>query len=394
MNDFQRVLASLVRRSEPCVLATVVRTQGSTYRKTGARMLIYADGTSVGAVSGGCLENDIVERSHQVLHSGVPKLLRYDTRSTPDDLVFGMAIGCQGITTVFLERLQGIHDPICAFVQEGLARREQRLLATVYDVHQPKKHEALDGYHMFFYPEHTVEDNLGESAFACELRHHIWNTASSHTEEALVAPIRGTFRSTLGRAAYIVEPIRLPYELLIIGAGYDALPLVHYALVLGWRITVLDHRPALLEPQRFTQVPAQTSYFPPTLLFVTRETIAHTVRHVIQERAPTRNIAVVLMTHNLLLDAAALSAVVHFDVGYIGLLGPKKRLLSVLDALHHQGTSIDEETLHRIHSPIGLDIGSDTPEEIALAITAEIQAVMHARSGGFLKHRRRAHLHS
>lgn len=360
-------------------MVTVVQTAGSTYRRAGARMVVFLDGASVGAISGGCLENDIVERSGSVLESGTPKLLVYDGSS--DDPIFGLGMGCNGVTTVFLERLAGLDDPFCIFLQQGLEQRERCAIATVYELESLKPHEKLlEGHRFFLYSNDESRDNFGESAFADSLRTFVWdNAARILAEESKWQNL--TFTHTEGTASILIEAILPLRELVIVGAGYDALPLVEYASVLGWRTNVLDHRPALLQTDRFPKATALTR--------TTRENIAETAQHL----AFSPQTAVVIMTHNLALDAAILREAFASNAGYIGLLGPKPRLQKILTLLKEQGFAPSGEDLARLQNPIGLDIGSETAEEVALSVIAEIQAVMNARSGSFLSKRQQEKIH-
>ncbi len=379
MNDFQRILTTLEKRNEPCVLATVVHTEGSTYRRAGARLLVFADNTSVGAISGGCLESDVVERSQRVLQTGTPAMVVYDGSS--DDPIFGLGMGCNGITTVFLERLAGADDPFCTFLRHCFRERERGAIATVYEIERTKPHETvLEGHRFFLYTNEEASDNFGESAFATQLRDAIWN----HATEALTAERtyeHRMFDHAEAKVHILIECLQPIRELVIAGAGYDALPLVEYATLLGWRTTVLDHRPALLSTERFPKASMLTR--------ITRENIAETARHL----AFSAQTALVVMTHNLAFDAALLREAFASKARYIGLLGPKPRLEKIFALLEEQGFTPTDDDRARLHNPIGLDIGTETAEEVALSIIAEIQAVMSARSGGFLKKRKQKKIH-
>jgi len=379
MNDFQRILTTLEKRNEPCVLATVVHTEGSTYRRAGARLLVFADNTSVGAISGGCLESDVVERSQRVLQTGTPAMVVYDGSS--EDPIFGLGMGCNGITTVFLERLTGADDPFCDFLRHCFRERTRGAIATVYEIERTKPHETvLEGHRFFLYANDEASDNFGESAFASRLRDAVW----THAVQALRAVrthARLKFDDEEAQTHILIESLQPLRELVIAGAGYDALPLVEYAAMLGWRTTVLDHRPALLSTERFPKAS--------TLTRITRENIAETAQHL----AFSAQTALVIMTHNLAFDAAFLREAFASKARYIGLLGPKPRLEKIFALLQEQGFTPTDDDRARLHNPIGLDIGTETAEEVALSIIAEIQAVMSTRSGGFLKKRKQKKIH-
>lgn len=384
MNDFQRIITTLEKRNEPCVLVTVVHTEGSTYRRAGARMLVFSDGASVGAISGGCLESDVIERSQSVLLDGVPKLLVYDGSS--DDPIFGLGMGCNGITTVFLERLTGADDPLCVFIRQCFEQRQPRAIATVYEIKSHKPHQSLlEGHRFFLYANDEASDNFGESELANRLRNAVWDNAAAMLQEKRkwehLLFAESEFIESENAVHVLLESLLPVQELVIVGAGYDALPLVEYASILGWRATILDHRPALLSVERFPKASLLTRY--------TRENIAETARNIVL----SPQTAVVIMTHNLAFDAAFLREAFASNARYIGLLGPKSRLQKILTLLQEQSVKVSDEDLMRLHNPIGVDIGSETAEEVALSIIAEIQAVMNGRSGGFLAKRQQEKIH-
>ena len=345
-------------------------------------MVIFADGTSIGAISGGCLESDVVDRSGGVLDDGMPKMLRYDATADEDDAVFGLGMGCNGVTTIFLERLQGADDPLCAFVRQCFDRSERGIVATVYEIETSHGQSALiDGYRFFLYHNEEASDNFGEHLFANRLREYVWDASAALLGSAQAKPQNITFEDEHGTAYILFERIEPLREVVIMGAGYDALPLVEFASVLGWRVNVCDHRPALLTEERLPKATKR--------IRTTRETTSETARNL----AFQPHTAVVIMTHNLALDAAVLKEALRSEAGYIGLLGPKPRLAKILALLEEEGVVPTKDEMLRLHSPIGLDIGSETAEEVALSIIAEIQAAMNRRSGGFLQKRRRKKIH-
>jgi xanthine/CO dehydrogenase XdhC/CoxF family maturation factor len=379
MNDNQRILQALAERDEPCVLATVVETEGSTYRRAGAKMLAFANGDTVGAISGGCLERDIAERAAKILASGAVSYLVYD--ATNDDEIFGFGMGCNGVMHVVLEPISGANELICRFLRRCFKERERGVAAMAYEITPAAENAALLAGHRFFmrHGAEEAEDSFGESAFAGRLREFVWNNALATLEHSRSHST--LFEDAAGQARVFFDAVEPARELLIIGAGYDALPIVRYAASLGWRVVLCDYRPAFVEKRRAPEAAAHLE-FPrerPEVLFRAVEATPHT--------------AVVVMTHNLEVDAAALGAALATNCGYIGVLGPKDRFKKILAILAENGANTSHEILERVHSPIGLDIGSETVEEVALSIVAEIQAVMNKRAGGFLKRRRERSIH-
>lgn len=275
------------RRSEPLALATLVRAQGSSYRRPGARMLICADGTTAGSLSGGCLEEEVARRAFDVLCTGVPSLMSFDTRRR---------FGCNGTIEIFVE---AVRESFLAEVTAHVGERRGCRTATVFA---------------------GKEDELGSRILSAG--------------EQVPA---GTF----------VQDLQPPIQLIIFGDGPDSTPLRSFAEILGWRI---------IEVEQSSDLPA---------------------------RADERTAAVV-KSHNYGRDFAALQHLLQLNLGYIGLLGPRKRRDQLVNALLDAGVSIDSE----LFAPAGFDLGAETPEEIALAIVSEIQSVFAEASGESLRDRR------
>jgi xanthine dehydrogenase accessory factor len=327
-------------RGEPLVLATVARTLGSTYRKAGAQMLIAGDGRAAGLLSGGCLETDLMERARSVL-AGSPVVADYDTRSS-DDLIWGIGLGCEGAMTILLTRLDRANDyqPF-AFV-ESCRRR-------------------------------GVAGNFALVTQSTNAVHPLGAAFCSDSPAELPAGVADVLRTTALRAAttvetsgatFLIAPVELPPRLLVLGAGPDAMPLVEIAGLMNWHVTVLDHRPAYAVAERFPRA---------------QRVALNSAGELARELQSARYDAAVVMSHHLLSDQAYLDALAaHESIPYIGLLGPAPRRARLMQELGERSRGLDG----RLHGPIGLDIGAKTPEAIALAIVAEIQAVIAGRPGG------------
>jgi xanthine dehydrogenase accessory factor len=325
-----------VSRNQPIVLATIVETIGSTYRKAGAQMLACADGSAAGLLSGGCLEADLMDHARSVFETGHAKFVEYDARGS-DDLIWGIGLGCEGAMKILLSRLDVDNDyQPYRFVTQ--CRREERLAAVAV----------------------TVESNSSENLVGT------WFIASSSAP----AEIRGALSNPSsqpvilkdGLVAYFVIPIHLPRRVLVLGAGPDAIPLVGIASMLGWHVTVLDHRPAYARAEKFPRAHA------------VHQRPAADLAQVLRERTFD---AAIVMSHHLVSDELYLRQLAESQITYIGLLGPAPRRARLLGQLGEQAQSL----LGRLYGPIGLDLGADSPETIALAIVSEIQAVLSGRSG-------------
>lgn len=297
------------------VLATVVATAGSTYRKPGARMLLMADGSYIGLLSGGCLESDLQIHARQVLESGTARAFDYDTRG-PDDTLFGVGAGCEGTMRILLEPAGPMSLAEAALAAAGRATR------------------------------------LGESTFLVMVH----SSANMRL---------GTYRSDQDlpadeRSRAFVQRLAPPPHLLVCGAAPDAEPVVSTARALGWRVSVVDHRPAYASAARFAG--AEIHIANPKAL---RSEIDLTRCH-----------AAVVMSHHLPSDEVYLRELAEAGLpAYVGLLGPKARRSRLALELG----PLNEKLSGRIRGPVGLDIGAMTPEGIAVAIVGQIHAWLAGR---------------
>jgi xanthine dehydrogenase accessory factor len=328
-----------VQRGEPLALATVVRTIGSTYRKPGAQMLIGSDGRSAGLLSGGCLESDLAERARSVIQSGKALLIDYDSRIS-EDLLWGLGLGCEGAMRILLTRL-----------------------------------EAASGYEPYaFLSRCRAEDRAGRIASVVESATPalpLGTTFCSDAVDSAPAAVRaeltrqGDSVSTLEMegAKFLISTVPLRIRLLVLGAGPDAMPLVEFAGLLDWHVTILDHRSAYAVAERFPRAQRVTSKPAASLS---------------EELVIARYDAAVVMSHHLPSDELYLAALSLSDVPYVGLLGPAPRRARLMQQLGARADALRG----RLYGPVGLDIGASTPETIALAIVAEILAVRSHRRGG------------
>lgn len=275
MKEIQEIIRAFEqRRAQPLALATLVRADGSSYRRPGARMLITADCRMVGALSGGCLEEEVAVRAQEVIAGGEPVLLSFDTR---------LRYGCNGAIEIFVERVRPeLLDRLAAEQRN----RSESLLATVFE----------------------NSESLGTRFL-------------SSGDEALP----GAF----------VQLIRPPLRLVLVGHGPDSIPLRALAAVLGW--TVIENEEVSSLPNDFDEWTAA-----------------------------------VVKTHNYGRDYAALEKLLPLGLPYVALLGPRRRRDQLLHTLLEAGVEVRSQ----LYSPAGLDIGAESPEEIALAIVAEIQTTL------------------
>jgi xanthine dehydrogenase accessory factor len=291
MKEIKEILKAVetLGDGEKAILATVVDVQGSGYRLPGARMLMTADGTTFGTVSGGCLEADVLEHAKKVLTSGEAEVFTYDT-TADENSVFSLNMGCRGVIQIQLEPVG----------------RDSELIdkmRSAYEDRQPS------------------------------------------------------------------DEFETPIAVMLFGAGADAVPFVKIASELGWHVTVHDHRPAFLTRERFPDA---------------RRLVKQIVDEPLADIVADERTAGVIMTHNYSRDLLILPALLKSEMFYVGPLGPKRRTEQMLEEI---GAEFTEAELARLHAPVGLDIGADSPELIAVSIVGEIQSVFAKREGGYLRKR-------
>ena len=346
-------------RGEDATLASVVRIEGSAYRAVGTRMVVRADGSALGLVSGGCLEADLVARARE-LAAGGAEIVRYDTRSD-EDLVWGLGLGCDGMVEVLLERIGPPHaSRIADFFAAAESVDGTAVIATLC---------GGDGI-----GARILFDGAGvELARYGEWSAALAGAARETVQGALDSGRRGTAREVAG-VEITFETVSPPIRLVICGSGPDVVPVAELAARQGWTVTVVDHRPvAHAHPERF---PLAT-----VVECASAEQLADSVS--VDERT-----AAIVMSHNYPRDLEYVDVLLRSPARYVGVLGPRRRTERMLGELEQRGRRYDEAELGRMYGPIGLDVGGDGPEAIALSIVAEAAAVISGRNGGSLRDRR------
>ena len=343
----------------PCVLATVVHVVGSSYRRPGARMLVTESGVLTGAISGGCLEGDALRKAMMALHENQNKLVTYDT-TDDEDQVFGVQLGCNGIVHILFEPINKTdkYNPI-EILKLLLSERRTTILATFFSL--TDKNNQI-GTSAVFYPSDSVFVAENKKASVSLLNEYVTSVLSN--EKSMVEDFpQNSFTA-------LIEYVPPPIALYIFGAGNDAQPLVNMANILGWETTVIDGRMTHATSFRFP-LAKRVLVAKPLLAVRSIETDERTV--------------CLLMTHNYNYDIEALKHLLQSACVYIGVLGPKKKMDKMFAELQQQGVTITPADLARVYSPVGLDIGAETSEEIALSMLAEIKAVISKRTAIMLR---------
>lgn len=361
MKELQEILKkiSAFKPDEKAVLATVVDVKGSSYRRAGARMLIDENGASIGTVSGGCLESDVLERAKKVLRTGKAEVFVYDTTGA-EDSVFSLNMGCRGVIRILLEPARD--NAIFKFLQNSIKRRKSCAVVTL--IAKSENFALPIGAKFLVHSETGVVDETNP----------IIRNAMSDAFEALAGKRKFSkiYEASAEMAEFFIESINPPVNLLLFGAGYDALPLAAFAKDLGWRVSVIDYRAAWASAERFPEAD---------------EIIVSRAENLDENLFNDENSVAVVISHNYEADREILYRLLNSSCQYIGALGPKKRTENLITELRQAGKTFDEAKLNQLYAPVGLDIGAETPEEIALAIIAEIRSVLSRRNAGFLRER-------
>lgn len=341
-------------------LATVVRVEGSSYRRTGARMLVMESGEWIGGISGGCLEGDALKKARLAMSQNKATLITYDT-SDDDPYQIGVGLGCNGIIDVLITPLDPQNEQNAVLqVRHCLDQRSPNVVVTVTALNKINDAIHLGQVFRFDSPEHFGE-TFPLGAIKEQLIDEI-QLALATTKSVLQ-----TYTLADGLVVSLfIEVIPPAMQLYVFGSNYDVYPMVRMAKELGWKVIVVCN-PNKMHASLFETADAvmPKDYIP-----------------VID-----RYTAAISMCHDYETDYRNLQTLLKTDISYIGLLGPKKRTVKMYDRMQEEGNPITPENESRIYSPVGLDIGANTPEEIALSVCAEIRTNFSGRDAIKLKFR-------
>ena len=314
------------REDESAVLATVVALDGSSYRRPGVRMLIFENGDMIGAVSGGCVEKEVLRQAQAVFDTGTSRIMVYDGR---------YRLGCEGILYILLETF----EPDKAFISQFWNTVEQRLPFRIKSYYEKKQ---ADGENYF-----TTFHFEGESL-----------------------PVNQHVKDVKRELSHFEQEMNPCFQLVIIGAEHDAVQLCKYASLTGWEVTIVSNP---REEKTANDFPGIHK-----LINVEPEAFQLTL---------DKQTAVVVMTHSFVKDLQFLIALKEERCAYMGLLGPLRRREKLFDELMERHPDVSEKFIEHIHGPAGIDIGAETPQEIAISILSEILSVVNKKEPLLLKHK-------
>lgn len=348
LRDIVRGWAEIRGEGRPALLATVVATSGSTYRRPGARLLLSAERWIAGGISGGCLERDVLQKALWRTREG-PVVVTYDSTSADDEETWTFGLGCNGRVDVLLERLppDGDVHPL-EFIAGCLSARKAGVMATVF-----REGGGVRVGQRLLRDASGIRSDVPEGPLRARL--------AAEAERALTERSTRTTRFDTDGSPLeaLIEVIRPPRSLVVFGTGQDAVPLVRLAVALGFHVTVVSNTSGGVPTDLFRDADVQLTASPAAIA---------------EKLAPEPDAAIVVMTHNIGHDRGYLRFALESGCSYVGVLGPRARTERLLDELRQSGFTPTEQQRACLYSPVGLNLGAEQPEEIALAILAEIQA--------------------
>lgn len=340
-------------------LATVVRVEGSSYRRTGARMLVLDNGSWTGGISGGCLEGDALKRARLAINNSKATLITYDT-TDDDPHQIGVGLGCNGIIDVLFTPLDltDKNNPVEILKACTRASRETHILITITNMEG-----SWQGIRTGDVIKYSGPSSLS-SFNSPNITHDINKLVIVQMAEGKSAPAQIT--ATAGKLEIFIEILPPEINVILMGHQYDIYPMSRLLKELDWRVNICGDALKLNPLVRaYADIVVGSADFP---------------NLIIDEYT-----AIILMSHDYVTDKTNLVRALNTSASFIGMLGPKVRSQKIWRELEEEGIKLNEWDMIRIHAPVGLDIGAVTPEEIALSLAAGVKSAFAKRSGSFLK---------
>ncbi len=339
-------------------LATVVKVDGSAYRRPGARMLVTEEGQLTGAISGGCLEGDALRKAQAVIFQQKSMLVTYDT-TDEDDQKFGIGLGCNGIIQVLIEPIDPDNklNPV-ELLKIALENRVPGVLITIFSLKNSRAEQV--GTKVIW----KEKQGFGQLE---SLDSNLWKSIQVELTNLDFTNSMIKSYSELDEISVFYESIKPVIRVLLFGAGNDTIPVAKMADLLGWDLVLIDGRKTHATDQRFPKA--------------SKIVIAQGDNAVANLEIDSNTVAL-LMTHNFEYEVVVLEQLLPLQLPYIGILGPKKKGLKLIERLEMKGIQV---LTSNIYYPMGLDIGAEVSEEIALSVLAEIKAVLSKKQPIFLR---------
>ncbi len=358
MNELSEIRAAArfsAARGEPLWLATVMRVRGSAYRHAGARMLFTNGRALAGSVSGGFFEGGIVRKGPWLTREH-PVCIYFEGAKDEDEEERPSGTGCDGTVDILVEKvLAGDECDPLVLADECLSTEERGVLVTIFESSDPM---LPIGARMWLKEDGAFASTIGSTSVNAELRGVAEYALATQSSDC-----RGVHGHGFEALLEIIEPTP---HLFLFGSGPDAVPVAELARTLGLGVTVCDNTGRIAARERFA-----------------RGTDVHvgdvaSMQPLIDAR---RTALAVVMSHHYPSDSDTLKMLLETRAAYIGMLGPARRTERILRELGRERASLSQHDRARLHAPVGLDLGAQTPAQIALSILAEVQAVLaHANA--------------
>lgn len=348
---------SLKNSGEKCAIAQVVRVEESSYRREGARMLVFESGVFEGGISGGCLEGDALKRSQIAILKQEPSIVTYDTSKENE---IGVGLGCNGVIDVLISPISE-GSKILEMLQKCLSHRGEHIIATVTALNADIHNIPLG--RSFYYDQSTASltdcEHGGLRAFLDEKIKYVLENKKSKTYHFIEDQVK---------ASVFIELIPPQFHLAIYGDNYDVYPMLAMAKLMDWDISLVGNVQKLKKEK------------------------LQSVRDIYLKDGDARpeidgRTAIILMAHDYKTDYTNLQHLIKSDAQYIASLGPRKRFDKMIEEFKSNGVEFTEAELQRIYAPCGLEIGANTPEEIAMSLFSEILSVFSGNEGGMLRNK-------
>lgn len=341
--------------NEKYAIAQVVNVEGSSYRREGARMIVFESGIFEGGISGGCLEGDTLKRSQLAILKQKPSLITYDTSKEKE---IGIGLGCNGIIDVLMTPIDPESSTL-EILRKCLSERKSHIIVTITSI-EPEIESVKLGSSFYYNTEKEELDDMPPSNLKTFLHNQIQEVVERNKS------CRSYFASDELKASMFIEIIPAQFHIAIYGDNYDVYPMIKLAEVLDWDISLVGNMQKLKKEKI--------------------QSVSNIYHKDFKERPLIDGrTAVILMAHDFKTDIKNLQEALKSPSPYIASLGPKKRFIKMLEKLKERDVLLSEDDLVRIHAPSGLEIGANTPEEIAMSIFSEILSVFAGKSGGMLK---------
>lgn len=345
MKGFYEEVLRLIGRGERLALAKVVVTRGSTPREVGAQMLIRRSGEMMGTIGGGCGEAEVRRQAIEALEEGQPRLIVVDLT---EEVTWETEKACGGVMEVFIDLWGESEEELAQRLAASEGKEVALVTALKGDLSQP-------GRKLLITPGEEPMGSLGSPSL---------DEWAKRAAERRLAEGDSRVVNYKGSVELFLELLKPSPTLLIAGAGHIALPLAQMCALLDFRVVVIDDRPTLANPERFPQAD---------------QVIARGFEKTLRDFPIDKETYIVVITRGHQHDMECLRQVIYSPAAYIGMIGSRRRVKGVFKLLKEEDYS--EESIARVHAPIGVDIGAQTPAEIALAIMGEIIRIRRGGSG-------------